>query len=178
MPIVAVFGASTVEPGSALWIDGHRCGRLLAEAGCEVATGGYGGLMHAVSEGASEAGGVVYGMTAPRAFPHRSGPNPFVTHERPAATLGSRIVDLVEIADASIALPGSIGTATELIVAWNYAFVARYAGTAPKPVIAVGSPWIEILPTLSAALDTDGGLVAVVDDVDDAVRRVLAAIQG
>lgn len=176
MPTVAVFGASNVESGSELWALGHRCGKLLAAAGCEVATGGYAGLMHAVSEGAASAGGIVHGMTAPLVFPDRSGANPHVTHERPSATLGTRIADLIESSDAAIALPGSIGTAAELLVAWNYAYVARFSGGAPKPIVAVGHPWAEVVPLLAATLETDGELVSVVEDVDDAVGLVLSRI--
>lgn len=174
--VVAVFGASNAEPDSELWTLGHRCGELLAASGCEVATGGYGGLMHAVSAGAASAGGVVHGMTAPLVFPNRSGANPHVTHERPSNTLGTRIADLIESTDAAIALPGSIGTAAELLVAWNYAFVARFAGETPKPIVAVGAPWSDLVPMLATTLDADAGLVTVIDDVDEAVRLVLTRL--
>ena len=52
MDVVAVFGASVSLPGDQLYEQGVRCGRLLAEAGFGVATGGYAGVMEAVSLGA------------------------------------------------------------------------------------------------------------------------------
>ena len=54
---VAVFGSSQTEPGSAEWEDARRAGARLAEEGYAVITGGYGGTMEAVSNGAAEAGG-------------------------------------------------------------------------------------------------------------------------
>lgn len=172
MDVVAVFGASAPRPGESDYEDGVRCGRLLAEAGFAVATGGYAGLMEAVSLGAREAGGRVIGVTVPDVFPDRPGGNEHLTEETRAASLLERIHEMVEVSVASIALPGSLGTATELIVAWNLAFVARFAGTEPKPVIAVGDQWRRIVPLLTSELETDGSLVTLVTTVDEAVQAI------
>lgn len=177
-PVVAVFGSSTIEAGTSEYADAVRCGALLAAAGVVVATGGYGGAMEAVSSGAAESGGRVIGVTAPTVFPHRPGPNAHVTEERPAESLTSRIEDLVSISEAAIALPGSLGTATELLVAWNVAYVARFSDRLPKPVIAVGDPWQRVVPHLSRILGTDGGLVMTVETVDAAVAEILSRIGG
>ena len=172
MDVVAVFGASAPRPGEPDYEDGVRCGRLLAEAGFAVATGGYAGLMEAVSLGAREAGGRAIGVTVPDVFPDRPGGNEHLTEETRAASLLERIHEMVEVSVASIALPGSLGTATELIVAWNLAFVARFAGTEPKPVIAVGDQWRRIVPLLTTELETDGSLVTLVTTVDEAVQAI------
>jgi hypothetical protein len=174
MPVVAVFGASVAERGGPLWNEAVRCGRLLAEEGLTVATGGYGGVMEAVSEGAAAAGGHVIGVTAPSVFPGRDGANGHVTVEYQSSTIGARIVKLVELADAWIALPGSLGTATELLVAWNYAYVARFSGTEPGPLYAVGEPWATLVPLLAAGLGTEQHLVRVVADVEQAATAVAA----
>lgn len=171
-PAVAVFGSSGTAPGTAEWVDAERCGRLLAERGYTVVTGGYGGTMHAASAGAAAAGGRVIGVTAPGVFPGRAGANPFVAEERPAATLTERIHDMMTMTAASIALPGSIGTFTELMVAWNVAFVARFNGATPAPVVVVGDLWRELIELAAARLATDGTLVRCVPDVDAAVAAV------
>ena len=166
---VAVFGSSASRPGEPEYEAGVRCGQLLAEAGFAVSTGGYGGLMEAVSRGARSSGATVIGVTAPRVFPGRSGANAHVTEEVPTADLVERIGVLVGRSDASIALWGSIGTAAELLIAWNLAYVARFSGDERKPVIAVGDGWSRIVPMLEESLATDTGIVTVVDDVDAAV---------
>ncbi|MGH9167487.1 MAG: LOG family protein, partial [Acidimicrobiia bacterium] len=105
MPVVAVFGSSSAEPGAPDYEDARRLGRLLAEAGVAVATGGYGGLMEAVSSGAHQAGGRVIGVTVPTVFPDRPAANPFVGEERRAESLTERIHQLTDLAEAAIALP-------------------------------------------------------------------------
>jgi uncharacterized protein (TIGR00725 family) len=174
MDVVAVFGASNTSHGDSLWDQGVECGRLLAEAGFAVATGGYGGVMEAVSLGARGAGGTVIGVTAPSVFPDRPGGNPHLTQETRAQSLLERINELAEGSVASIALSGSLGTATELLAAWNLAFVARFGGGTAKPVVAVGEPWATLVPALTEALDTDGSLVTLVPAVAEAVEVVVA----
>lgn len=171
-PIVAVIGASQTQPEHPDYQDGVRLGRLLAEVGWAVASGGYGGLMEAVSSGAAERGGRVIGVTAPAVFPGRSGANSHVNEERPAATLTERIQDLLTISDAVVALPGSLGTLAELILAWNIAFVAPFSGRQPVPIVAVGRTWGELIPLLAERLATNGDLVQCVGTVDAAVAAV------
>lgn len=176
MQTVAVFGASSPVPGDPVYTDGIRCGRLLAEAGFAVATGGYAGLMEAVSYGARTAGGHVIGVTVPAVFPGRPGANVHVTEETRAASLLERIHEMVDLSSASIALPGSLGTATELLVAWNLAYVARFTDGIPKPVVAVGSQWRHLVPLLAEELATDGSIVTVTDTVEEAVDAVVRAL--
>ncbi len=172
-PIVAVIGASQTQSGDPDYRDGIQLGRLLAESGYTVATGGYGGSMEAVSAGAAQAGGEVIGVTAPTVFPARSGANRYVTDERPAATLTERIHDLFAMADAVIALPGSLGTLTELLVAWNLAHVAPFGGGTPLPVVAVGPLWNGLVSELADRLATNADLVHCVDTVEQAVTAVM-----
>ena len=168
-PVIAVFGSSLGHPGESGYEEARACGRLLAEAGYGVATGGYAGTMEACSRGASEAGGRVVGVTAPGAFPQRPGANAWVGEELPAATITERLHTIMSVSAASITLEGSIGTLTELLVAWKIAYIARLAGLAPKPALAIGPSWARIVPDLAAAIDTDASLVTLVPDVAAAV---------
>ena len=170
--IIAVFGGSAPAPGEQDYEDGVLAGKLLAEAGFGVVTGGYGGLMEAVSSGARTAGGRVVGVTAPTLFPDRSSPNQHLTEERTAGGLLERIGELTELSAASITLPGSIGTLTELTAAWNLAFVSRYSGTVPKPIVTVGERWRRVVRDLTEILDTDGSLVTCTETVPAAVATV------
>jgi uncharacterized protein (TIGR00725 family) len=49
---VSVFGAANPKPGEKPYEDAYRLGKLLGEAGHTVLTGGYIGMMEAVSHGA------------------------------------------------------------------------------------------------------------------------------
>jgi uncharacterized protein (TIGR00725 family) len=173
---IAVFGASATPASDPDYLAALRLGSRLSESGFSVATGGYGGLMEAVSRGAAEAGGRVVGVTAPDLFPSRSGANRYVDEERPAPTLTSRIGDMLATSAASIALQGSIGTMTELLVAWNDAFIAALDGGTPAPVVAVGEVWAEFVAEIGARLSTDASLVTCVADVDAAVDEVVSRL--
>lgn len=176
-PIVAVFGASSTAPGDVAYQQALRCGLLLGEAGFSVMTGGYGGVMEAASRGAAGAGAHVIGVTVPTVFSSRSTANDHIAEEIPAPTLTRRIDIMIDLAAATIALDGSIGTLTELMVAWNVAFVSRFSAAAARPVVAVGERWRRLLPELAETLTTDASLVAVVDDVDAAVAVVRKALR-
>ena len=169
-PTVTVFGSSIGEPGDVEYDRAVELGRLLAEAGYTIATGGYGGSMEAVSAGADEAGGAITGVTAPDVFPHRELPNRFVQEHVRATSLTERIHELVDISDACIALPGSIGTFTELMVAWNLAFVARFTDSPPNPVVTIGPLWQRLVTELATQLETDISLVTCVDSPVEAVN--------
>lgn len=170
---VAVFGSSQTQPHEPDYTAAVRCGRLLAESGFRVATGGYGGLMEAVSRGAADAGGTVIAVTAPELFPNRVGANQWAHIERPQPTLPRRIGQLLDSSIATIALPGSIGTLTELIVAWNASFIESLTQRRPRPVIAVGAQWSSLVAHIAAEVQGSVELVTRVDDVDAAVAAVI-----
>lgn len=172
---VAVFGSSQTRPDEPDYSAAMRCGRLLAESGFHVATGGYGGLMEAVSRGAADAGGTVIAATAPDLFPNRTGANQWAHIEKPQPTLPLRISELLDNSVATIALPGSIGTLTELIVAWNASFIDTLTQRRPRPVIAVGAQWSNLVALIASEVNSSVELVTRVDDVDAAVAAVIAS---
>jgi predicted Rossmann-fold nucleotide-binding protein len=126
--------------------------------------------MEAVSLGAREGGAArVIGVTAPPCFPMRSGVNPFVTEEIPASSMTERIHAIVGLAAGFVVLDGSIGTLTELLVAWNVAYVDRLSQPTSRPIVAVGERWSEVVPYLTDRAATNGDLVTCVGGVEDGV---------
>jgi uncharacterized protein (TIGR00725 family) len=156
---VAVFGSSQTVPESPEWVEAETVGESLAGAGFAVVTGGYGGTMEAVSLGATRNGGHAIGVTANSLFPGRSGANPYVKALEDTPSLSDRIGRMMSITEACIALPGSIGTAAELILAWNTNHILRNSGLDPIPVAAVGESWAALRSALS------DGLGAISEDV-------------
>ena len=171
--VIAVFGASQIQPGDNDYESAVEAGRLLAEAGFTVATGGYAGVMEAAAAGAAKAGGDTIGFTAPPVFPGRSGANSHVKIEIPSDSLSLRIHNIIEASAGFLVMPGSIGTLTELMVAWNSAFVTQFSGEPTKPVAAVGEPWTTLVPQLARALHTDESLVSCYADVGEAVTSLV-----
>jgi predicted Rossmann-fold nucleotide-binding protein len=113
---------------------------LLAEAGFAVATGGYAGIMAAVSQGANEAGGVVYGITCTQIEQkfQLAGANQWVTKEIKYATLRERLWHLVMENAGIITLPGGIGTLSEMSLAWSFIQTGELS---PRPLALLGDIW-------------------------------------
>lgn len=157
--LVAVFGSSQAIPGTEEWEAGDLTGRRLAEAGFGVITGGYGGTMESVSAGAATVGAQVVGVTAPGLFPGRTGANAHVSEIVEAPDLTSRIGTMLRRSVGAIALPGSIGTAAELFIAWNSNHITRRNGGGHYPVAAVGEAWQRVGAMIADELG------ALLDDV-------------
>ncbi len=152
--IITVFGSSAPQPGSSAYEQAWHVGQLLAEAGFAVATGGYGGTMTAVSQGAAEAGGHVIGVTCEQIEQFRSGgANRFVAEEIRYPTLRERLLHLVIHNAGMITLPGGIGTLSEMALAWSFLQVGEIS---PRPLVLLGDMWP---PVVNGALS--GGYVSV-----------------
>ncbi|NPA91424.1 MAG: LOG family protein [Chloroflexi bacterium] len=141
-PLVIVFGGSRVYPGDDAYEEAYRLGALLARAGFTVGSGGYQGVMEAVSRGAREAGGHVVGYTCD--IFEDVEPNPWLSEERRTRTLTERIERMAQEGDAFIALHGGIGTLAELTVVWNLLLLDHLGS---KPFLLVGDEWLPLLET-------------------------------
>jgi len=136
---VTVFGGAQSKEGTASYEEALTLGRLLAERGHAVLTGGYMGAMEAVSRGAHESGGHVIGVTCEEIETWRNAKaNPWVKEERKKKTLMERLIELIEGCDAAMALPGGVGTLAEISLMWNLMIVESMP---PRPLILIGSGW-------------------------------------
>lgn len=173
--IISVFGSSRPLPGSKAYEDARAVGRLLAQAGFAVATGGYTGTMAAVSDGAAGAGGHVIGVGSAQIERFRPGGlNQWVVEAITYETLRERLYHLVVNNDGMIALPGGVGTLSELALAWSFLQVGEVK---PRPLVLLGDIWrntmetfihSEYVPEEHAALlyyaETAGEAVAYIND--------------
>ena len=123
-PYIAVVGAGDADAGQRAVAE--EVGRLLADAGAVVVTGGLTGVMEAASKGARDAGGTTLGLL-PGA--DRRAANPWLTVSVPTGMGEARNALVVRAADGVIAVGGEWGTLSEI------AF-ARKTG---KPVVGLQS---------------------------------------
>lgn len=136
---ITVFGGAQPKEGTQAYEEARKLGKLLAQRGHAVLTGGYMGTMEAVSRGASEAGGHVIGVTCIDIEEWRNASvNQWVKEERKKQTLLERLQGLIEGCDAAIALAGGAGTLTEISLMWNLMIVESLP---PRPLILVGRGW-------------------------------------
>ena len=148
---ISVFGGSEPKEGQSAYAEAMELGRLLAERGHAVLTGGYIGTMEAVSRGAWEAGGHVIGVTCEEIERWRKvGANRWVKEERRKQTLMERLHALIHESDAAIALPGGAGTLTEIALMWNLMHVESLHR---RPLILVGRGWQSTFDQFFQAFD-------------------------
>jgi uncharacterized protein (TIGR00730 family) len=143
--VIAVFGSSQPKPGSVAYEQAREVGEQLARAGFAVATGGYAGTMAAVSHGAASAGGHVVGVGCTRIEQFRPGGlNEWVVEPVYYETLQERLLHLVTNNDGMIALPGGIGTLSELALAWSLLQVREIEA---RPLVLLGDIWRKTMET-------------------------------
>jgi uncharacterized protein (TIGR00730 family) len=173
---VTVFGGSLPKPGEAAYAQALRLGQLLGEAGHTVLTGGYIGTMEAVSCGAAEAGGFVIGVTCDQIEAFRpGGANRWVQQEMRFETLRDRLYALIENCDAALALPGGVGTLTEIAAMWSQ---LQTGAIHPKPLILIGPGWQVVMEKFLAVFDEyvperHRHLLRFAPDVDSAVDMLM-----
>jgi len=137
--IITVFGSSRPEDGHADYQEALELGRALALAGFAVCTGGYSGVMEAVSRGARESGGQVLAVTS--SF-FRSRANRWVDEEISTATWQERLFELVRLGDGYVVCKGGTGTLVELAVVWE---MLNKKAMERRPFVVLGDFWQPIL---------------------------------
>ncbi|MCI0554479.1 MAG: LOG family protein [Anaerolineae bacterium] len=149
---ISVFGGSQPKEDSTAYAEAKKLGRLLAQRGHTVLTGGYIGVMEAVSRGAHEAGGHVIGVTCEDIEAWRPiKANSWVMEEIRKKTLLERLHTLIHECDAAFALPGGAGTLTEISLLWNLMIVESLHR---RPLILVGSGWQSTFDQFFKEFDT------------------------
>jgi hypothetical protein len=175
---VTVFGGSSPKPAEPAYEEALQLGQLLGQAGHTVLTGGYTGVMEAVSRGTAEAGGHVIGVTCEEIDRWRpTKANAWVQEEWHFQTLNERLMALSDGGEAVIALPGGIGTLTEICMLWNRMAVEAVPA---RPLILAGAAWQEVFELFFQAQSVyiptkDRKLLSFVNQVPEAYR-VLAEL--
>jgi uncharacterized protein (TIGR00730 family) len=170
MKTIAVFGSSRREEHSPLWTEAYELGRVLANAGYAVLSGGYGGSMGAVSRGAAEGGGQVIGVTCAIFDPLPC--NQWLTEEVKAPSLMARLAAMIERADGFVALRGGIGTLSEITLVWSLLQTREVKG---KPLILLGRDWRPVVDAFRLYTDL-GASIANLATLVDTPEQVLAAL--
>ncbi|HET7759388.1 MAG TPA: hypothetical protein VFK62_05655, partial [Gaiellaceae bacterium] len=120
---VAVIGSGVEHEGRA-----EEVGRLLAERGCTVVTGGRGSVMAAAARGAKSAGGVTIGVLPGES---RSEANEWIDHAVVTGVGHARNLAVVASGDAVIAVGGRWGTLAEI----------GFASVLGRPVVILEPGW-------------------------------------
>ncbi|GAB2739768.1 LOG family protein [Sinomonas soli] len=178
-PAVSVFGSARTKPGTAYYETGVAIGRLLAESGVAVITGGGPGSMEAANRGAVEGSGTSVGLGIE--LPFETGLNSWVDLGVNFRYFFARKTMFVKYAHGFIVLPGGLGTLDELFEAM---VLVQTGKVTQFPIVLVGSDfWNPLVDWIRATLvgegmisESDLDLIAVVDDPETAVDHVLRGL--
>jgi len=105
---------AVVGSGGEWEMSAEEVGRLLAERGCTVVTGGLGGVMAAAHRGAKAVGGVTIAILPGES---RRAANPWADHVVVTGIGHARNLAVAASGDAVIAIGGSYGTIAEMALA-------------------------------------------------------------
>ena len=137
--IITVFGSSRPKEGHPGYEEARALGSALAAKSFVVCSGGYGGVMEAVSRGAKESDGKTIGITA-KFFSSRA--NNWIDKEIRKKTWRDRLFELIRQGDGYIVCTGGTGTLVELAVVWEMLNKSVIEG---KPLVALGEFWTPII---------------------------------
>jgi uncharacterized protein (TIGR00730 family) len=145
--IITVFGSAFVQENNAYYNDIFQVGKLLAQNGYDVCSGGYAGIMEAVSKGAKSVNGKTIGVTVST---WTSKPNQYIDEDVKMPNLMERITELITLADAYVIFKGGTGTLVELSVALE---LMNKKAMPEKPIILFGSFWSNLIEILKQDSD-------------------------
>ena len=175
LPAVTIFGSARVPDDHPAYVAARTTGRLFAEAGWSVITGGGPGVMEAANRGAKEGGGFSVGFNID--LPHEQHTNPYLDIDITFDHFYARKVCFVKPAHGFVIFPGGFGTMDELFEALT---LIQTDKVLDFPVVLYDSDyWEELLhfirveqlaKGLVSAEDVE--LLYVTDDVAEIVRIV------
>ena len=174
-PAVSIFGSTRIRPGDEVYQKAEQIGKLLAENGFSVITGGGPGAMEAANKGAFSAGGKSIGLNIE--LPLEQKPNPYTNITLNFRYFFVRKVMFVKYAVAYIVLPGGFGTMDELLESITLIQTQKIK---PFPVILVGSNyWRGFLDWIKEVVLKEGkissaelDILQLIDEPEEIVRTI------
>jgi uncharacterized protein (TIGR00730 family) len=175
---VSVFGSARTIPSDPHYRAAVEVGRLLAEAGFEVITGGGPGIMEAANKGARLAGGRSIGCNIE--LPFEQGANPYIDRLVEFRYFAVRKTMFVKYSCAFIIFPGGFGTFDELFEALTLIQTGKISNF---PVILFGRAyWAGLVRWIEARVAGEGkisrsdlDLMVLTDDPREVLHAVLTA---
>jgi hypothetical protein len=174
-PAVSIFGSTRAKPEDEVYKKAEQIGRLLAENGFSVITGGGPGVMEAANKGSSSAGGKSIGLNIELPFEQK--PNPYANIRLSFRYFFVRKVMFVKYAVAYIILPGGFGTMDELLESVTLIQTHKIK---PFPVILVGSNyWKGFLEWIKGVVLKEGKIssmdleiLQLIDEPEEIIKAI------
>ena len=158
--VAAVFGGGQRDEKSQEYIDTIEIGKILGKHNYSVKSGGYYGIMEAVSRGIIQEDGEAIGYTCKK-FPSTHGNN-YLTETIVCDDIYDRLRGLIENTDIFIIQRGGIGTLSELFLTLDQ--VRKIKNHRPK-IILIGKHWHSIIESISSLFNNgEIDMMTILDD--------------
>jgi uncharacterized protein (TIGR00730 family) len=171
---VTVFGSSIPLPGDNEYETAYQLGKKLAMNGLDVCTGGFHGIMDAVSKGAVENGGNAIGVTLDI---YNAVPSKYLSKQIVCNSLQERLQHLVDLGDAYVVLQGGTGTLLELALVWEY---MNKNMIQPKPFACHSNLWKQIFSVMEEQIKKEkrkNGLFKYFEEIDKCADFIINSLK-
>jgi uncharacterized protein (TIGR00730 family) len=171
---VTVFGSSIPKPGEEEYEVAYKLGKILGQNGLNVCTGGFHGIMDAVSKGCTDNGGQAIGVTLDI---YNAVPSKYLSKEIKCSSLFERLKTLIDIGDAYIVLQGGTGTLVELALVWEY---MNKNMLDEKPVACHSALWNGIVEAMEKQIAKEKrktGLVKSYDSIQNCAQFIVSSLK-
>ena len=173
---VSIFGSARTTEDNENYIAARETGRLLAEAGFEIITGGGPGIMEAANRGARDAGKISVGCNIE--LPFEQTQNPYQTKSLTFKYFFVRKTMFIKYSNAYIIFPGGFGTMDEVFEALTLIQTRKIRNF---PVVLFGSQyWRGMVSWMTSVMlneknisPEDLGLIYMTDSPQDAANFVI-----
>ena len=192
-PAITVFGSARIREQSPVYAAAREVGRLLAEAGFAVVTGGGPGVMEGANRGAKEGGGPGVMEAANRGakeggglsvgfnieLPHEQFTNPYLDISLTFKHFYARKTMFVKAAEGFVIFPGGFGTLDELFESLT---LIQTGKVLHFPVVLFDSEyWLPLLDWIHRRLLPDGLIspedLELLEVTDDPARAVALQLE-
>jgi uncharacterized protein (TIGR00730 family) len=173
---VSIFGSARTTEDNEYYIAARETGRLLAEAGFEIITGGGPGIMEAANRGARDAGKISVGCNIE--LPFEQSQNLYQTKSLTFKYFFVRKTMFIKYSNAYIIFPGGFGTMDEVFEALTLIQTRKIRNF---PVVLFGSQyWRGMVSWMTSVMlneknisPEDLGLIYMTDSPQDATNFVI-----
>lgn len=178
-PAVSVYGSARTSQDHPDYQAARQSGRLMAQRGVAVITGGGPGIMEAANRGAAEMGGVSVGLGIE--LPFEEGVNKWVNLGMGFRYFFVRKTMFVKYSQGAIIFPGGLGTMDE---AFELLTLVQTHKSPAIPIVLFGSGyWQGLIDWIRGTVVERGmmspgdlHLISMTDSVEEAVRIACSAI--
>jgi len=177
---VTIFGSARMKKGSIVYRQIHGLGKMLAEMGIDIVTGGGPGIMAAASNGHKEGrknknnGSHAIGLEIK--LPKEQKTNDGVDILRKFKRFSNRLDNFMLLSNVIVVAPGGVGTLLELFYSWQLVQVNQICHI---PIILIGKhykgllKWLAKYPMKKKYFDKkDLDLIFLAKDVNHAAKII------